>query len=91
MFTRFPIVVCALESFVFLRIDIKNSLKCLTNLSSQSFAEISAKIASQCSPLLPPTIVAFVMQEKNEVVRQSFENCAVRTFLAWHYFRSFYT
>ena len=91
IFTRFPIVVCALKSFVFLRIDIKNSLKCLTNLSSQSFAEISAIIATHCSFFAPPTIVAFEMQEKNEVVRQTFENCAVGTFLAWHYFGSFYT
>ena len=49
MFTRLPVVVCALKSFVFLRINVKDSLKCLTNLSSQSFAEISAKIATQCS------------------------------------------
>ena len=71
MFTRLPVVVCALESFVFLWIDVKDSLKCLTNLSSQSFAEISAKIATQCSFFAPPTIVAFVMQEKNGQTRWS--------------------
>ena len=81
MFTRLPVVVCALESFVFLRIDVKDSLKCLTNLSSQSFA----KIATHCSFFAPPTIVAFVMQEKkwpDKVVRQTFENCAVGTFFS---------
>ena len=94
MFTRLPVVVCALESFVFLRIDVKDSLKCLTNLSSQSFAEISAKIATQCSFFCSSHNCGICNAGKkwpDKVVRQTFENCAVGTFLAWHYFGSFYT
>ena len=91
MFTRLPVVVCALKSFVFLRIDVKDSLKCLTNLSSQSFAEISAKIATQYSFFCSSHNCGICNAGKNEVVRQTFENCAVGTFLAWHYFGSFYT
>ena len=82
MFTRLPVVVCALKSFVFLQIDVKDSLKCLTNLSSQSFAEISAKIATHCSFFAPPTIVAFEKKWPDKVVRQTFENCAVGTFFS---------
>ena len=94
MFTRLPVVVCALESFVFLRIDVKDSLKCLTNLSSQSFAEISAKIATQCSFFCSSHNCGICNAGKkwpDKVVRQTFENYAVGTFLAWHYFGSFYT
>ena len=93
MFTRLPVVVCALESFVFLRIDVKDSLKCLTNLSSQSFAEISAKIATQCSFFCSSHNCGICNAGKKwpDKVRQTFENYAVGTFLAWHYFGSFYT